>query len=153
MRATAGESGAMERGRVVRTVREASAGRGVESLAGPALRVTGGDFDSQAEPLPTRRRWRALTAWASVRRAIHEGFPPNRGTAAVTGLPLAPVGGKAPLEVAALTVDVDVEGIERRTPLGQRLGHHVAGMIKEFAHTGRGHAIGGRSPMATRSPQ
>src|SRR4051794_14564674 len=67
---------------------------------------------------------RRLADGAEERRAVHEADPPDRRTAARAGPPFAAVDLQGPVEVAALAVDVDVEGVERGAALPQRRGHH-----------------------------
>src|SRR5688500_606020 len=61
---------------------------------------------------------------AEVGRPVHEGDPPDRRAAAPARLALLAVGIQRAVEVARLPVDVDVEGVEGRATLGQRLPHH-----------------------------
>src|SRR5687767_6130250 len=85
-----------------------------------------GSFIDGSLRSPFAMAWARLTLRTCERRAVHERVTPDRGAAATTGLPLLPVHRERALEVAALAVDVDVERVERRAALGQRLDHHRA---------------------------
>src|SRR5680860_1699117 len=58
-----------------------------------------------------------LTAGAEVGRAVHERYPDDRGSAPGARLPLLPVHLQRPVEVAALTVHVHIQGGEGRASL------------------------------------
>src|SRR4051812_3283744 len=78
-------------------------------------------------PGSTRRTGRRLADGAEERRPVHEADPPDRRTAAGAGLVLAAVDLQGPVEVAALAVDVDVEGVEGGAALSEGGGHHGPG--------------------------
>ena len=64
------------------------------------------------------------------------------GSAApVARLALAAVGVQRAVEVAGLAVDVDVERVERRPALAERLGHDVAGLVEHLADLLRGQPV------------
>src|SRR3954471_16150784 len=69
--------------------------------------------------------WARLAFRAVERRAVHELLPPHHRTAAPARLAFAAVGVQRPLEVAGLAVDVDIQRIERRAALAERVGHHL----------------------------
>src|SRR4051795_12416933 len=67
--------------------------------------------------------WAGLAFRAVERRPVHELLPPHHRAAAPARLALAAVGIQRTLEVTGLTVDVDVQRVERRAALSQRVGH------------------------------
>ena len=69
------------------------------------------------------------------------------------GLALAPVGVQRPVEVAGLAVDVDVERVEGRAALRQRVGHHVARVPDELAHLGGGEPVARTLAVDAGAPQ
>src|SRR5689334_19092623 len=81
---------------------------------------------------PTHPR-AGLAFWAVERRAVHELLPPHDRTTPAARLTLAAVGVQRSLEVARFAVDVDVQRVERRPALAQRLGHHRGGGVEQFA--------------------
>src|SRR5665811_742295 len=72
-----------------------------------------------------------LASRTEVRRAVHECLAPDEGAATPAGTAFAAVGVERPLEEATGTVDVDVERVEARATLPQRLEHDVAGMLDQ----------------------
>src|SRR5947209_10224560 len=68
--------------------------------------------------LPPRPR---LAFRAVERRPVHELLPAHHRAAAPAVLSFAAIGVQRPVEVAGLAVDVDVERIERRPAVGQRV--------------------------------
>src|SRR5215217_6834766 len=102
------------------------------ALTGPPTRVSWNLIRHQPPTAPDsdpirpcrphpRRSARRRSAWARLRladraeegRAVHEADPPDRRPAPGAGLALAPVHLQGPVEVPALAVDVDIEGVER----------------------------------------
>ena len=86
-----------------------------------------------------------LAARARVRRPVHERLAPDRRAAPAARLALPPVDGQRPVEVAALAVHVDVQRVEARAALAQRLPHHVGHVAQQRARpragTGRARAL------------
>ena len=79
------------------------------------------------------RAWPAragLAAGARERRAVHEVLAPDRRAAPVARPTLLAVGVQRPVEVARGAVDVDVQRVEARAALAERLAHHVAGVVE-----------------------
>src|SRR5262245_38802407 len=78
------------------------------------------------------RTWARLAFRAVERRPVHELLPPHHRAAAPARLTLAAVGVKRPVEVAGLAVHVDVQRVERRAALPQRVGHHLGGGVEHL---------------------
>ena len=85
------------------------------------------------DPATTRRiraRPRAGRGWQRGQReraAVHERLAADRRAAARAGAVGLPVRGQRPVEVARRPVHVDVQGVERRPALRQRLVHDLGG--------------------------
>lgn len=71
----------------------------------------------------------------------------------MAGLPLSAVGVERAIEPAALTVDVDVQGVEGRAALRQGLGHDVDGVLEQPIGGGCAQAAGRKVVVEARSPQ
>ena len=69
------------------------------------------------------------------------------------GQPLLPVGRQAPVEVAALAVHVDVQGVEAGAALGERLGHDVAHRAEQAGHLRRGQPAARPTTVDPAAPQ
>src|SRR6516165_4761790 len=82
-----------------------------------------GGFARKLEPRPR------LAARARERRPVHERLAPDRRTATRTGQSLAAIHGQRSVEVAALTVDVDVESVEARAANPKRFAHHIRDLV------------------------
>ena len=117
---------------------------------------------STTRPVPRRSAGRQATdrrlgrGWqtrAGERRAVHEVLAAHQGAAAVARGARPAVGVERAVEVAARTVDVDVEGVEARASLAQRLRHDVARVVEDprEGRLGQGRA----EPLAVhlRAPQ
>ena len=63
------------------------------------------------------------------------------------------VDGEEAGEVAALPVDVDVERVEGRAALGQRLPQHVADAVEQVGDLAAGELVGGPGAVQPRAPQ
>ncbi len=74
-----------------------------------------------------------LTPWAVERRPVHELLPSHHRAAAPARLALASVGVQRSLEVPGFAVDIDIERVERRAALAQRVGHHLRRRIQQLA--------------------
>src|SRR6476659_119067 len=77
------------------------------------------------------RLW--LTPWAVERRPVHELLPPHHRAAAPARLAFASVGVQRSLEIPGFAVDIDIERVERRTAVAQRVGHHLRRRIQQLA--------------------
>src|SRR5690606_24814291 len=78
-----------------------------------------------------RDPWPRLAPRAVVRRPVHERLAPDRGAAPVARLTLATVGVQRPVEVAAGTVDVDIQRVKARPALAERLTHHLGRVVED----------------------
>src|SRR5215475_7986278 len=95
-------------------------------------RAGGGRTPRRADPVSVSRSRLALRA--RVRRPIHERLAPDRGTATEARQPFATVDRERPIEVAAVTVYVDVERVETRAAGGERLAEYVADVTEQPRH-------------------
>src|SRR6478752_3932815 len=77
--------------------------------------------------------WARLAFRAVERRPVHELLPPHHRAAPWARLALTAVGIQGPVEVAGLAVDIDVQRVERRAALAQRITHHVGGGVEQLA--------------------
>src|SRR3954468_19504611 len=110
---------------------------GKSQVVGPDRTVSKSLMDPDAGSTPAGRPdrscagspWWRLAGQAEERRTVHEADPPDRRTAARAGLPPAALALQGTVEVAALAVDVDVEGVEGGAALAERRGHHRAGRV------------------------
>ena len=71
-----------------------------------------------------------LAARAVERRAVHELLPADHRPAAPARQALAAVRVQRAVEVARLAVDIDVQRVERRAALRQRVAHHLGGTVE-----------------------
>ena len=72
-----------------------------------------------------------LAGGAPVGRAVHERIPAHRGATPLTRLALLRVRLQRAIEVAARAVDVDIERIERRAALLERLVHDLRDVAQQ----------------------
>ena len=94
-----------------------------------------------------------LALRAAVARPVHERLPPDRRPAPRAGPVGLAVDGEEAREVAALPVDVDVEGVEGGAALRQRLPQHVADAVEQVGDLGAGELVGGAGAVQPRPPQ
>src|SRR5690606_26018935 len=94
-----------------------------------------------------------LAARAGVRGAVGERLPPDRRATPPARQALPAVHVQRPVEPAALTVDVDVERVERRPAGLDRLGEHVAYVAEQPASRRPGERVSGPLAVQPRPPQ
>src|SRR4029077_11883359 len=94
-----------------------------------------------------------LAAGARERRAVHEVLAPDGRAAPRAGAPGLAAGGQRAVEVARGAVDVDVERVEARAALAERLAHHRGCVVEQLADARLGERA--RDPLAVqlRAPQ
>ena len=77
----------------------------------------------------------------------------HQSGAATAGPVFPSVGVQSAFEISRLTVDVDVQRVERRPPRGQRLAHHGTGMLQKAHRAGLRELGGGVLTMKLSAPQ
>src|SRR4051812_34345763 len=94
-----------------------------------------------------------LALRAAVAGAVHERLPADRRPAPGAGPVALAVHRQEPREVAALSVDVDVQGVEGRAALREGLPQHVPHPLEQRGDLGAVQPIGRPGAVQLRPPQ
>src|SRR5699024_10984749 len=101
--------------------------------------------------LPTA--WRRLASRAEVGAPVHEVLAHHGRTAPRARQPGPSVDIERTVEVSGGAVDVDVEGVERRPSLLERVGHHVTRMVQDLDHRRQGGGPGSATAVDAGAPE